>query len=133
MAGASADSVAAVGQQIAESQEVQMPLKEELIGYLGLLAGVQLNNAEVRAALRRHPMVNDLWQHSSVAQELKEEGRVEGRAEAARHMARIALESRFGTLSEDMLAAIQAADEATLETLITAKSLEDARAQLGLK
>ncbi len=36
MAGTNADSVAAVGQPIAENQEVQTPLKEELIGYLGL-------------------------------------------------------------------------------------------------
>lgn len=132
MAKANADSVAAVGQQIAESQEVQTPLKEELIGYLGLLAGIQLKNAEVRAALRRHPMVNELWQKSSVAQALKEEGRVEGRVEEAREMAQITLEDRFGTLSEDILAALRNADEATLKTVIILKNLEDVRARLGL-
>ncbi len=133
MAGASADSVAAVGQQIAENPKVQTPLKEELVGYLGLLAGVQLDKAEVRAALGRHPMVNDLWKHSSVAQELKEEGREEGRAEEAREMAQIALEDRFGTLSADVLAALKSADEATLKKLITVKSLEAAWALLGLQ
>ena len=137
IAKANADSVAAVGKQIADTQEVQRPLKEELIGYLVLLAGVQLGNAEVRAALRRHPMVNELWKHSSVAQELKEEGREEGltagRVEEAREMAQIALEDRFGALSADVLAALQSADEATLKKLIVLKSLEDVRAQLGLK
>lgn len=133
MAGANADSVAAVGKQIAEQQDVQRPLKEELIGYLGLLAGVQLDNAEVRAALRRHPMVNELWQYSSVAQALKEEGRDEGRIEEAREMAQIALEDRFGTLTDDVFAALKRADEATLKKLIIVKSLEDVRAYLGLK
>lgn len=131
MAKASADSVAAVGQQIAESQKVQTPLKEELIGYLGLLAGIQLDKAEVREALRRHPMVNELWQHSSVAQGLKEEGREEERAEA-REIARIALESRFGMLGDDVLAAIQRADEPTLKAVVACKTLEDVQTRLGL-
>jgi hypothetical protein len=77
-------------------------------------------------------MVNELWQKSSVAQALKEEGRVEGRVEEAREMAQIALEDRFGTLSDDVLAALKRADEATLKTLIIVKSLEDVRARLGL-
>ncbi len=136
MAGTSADSVAAVGKQIAENPEVQTPLKEELIGYLGLLAGIQLDKAKVRDALRRHPMVNELWKHSSIAQDLKDEGRIEGRSEGrieeAREMAQIALEDRFGTLSEDVLAALKRADEAALKASITAKTLEQVRARLGL-
>ena len=132
MAGTNADSVAAVGKQIAEQQEVQRSLKEELIGYLGLLAGAQLDNAEVRAALMRHPMVNEVWQHSSVAQALKEEGRDEGRIEEARRMARVSLEKRFGALSDEVLAAIQNADEATLEDMVGSRTLEEARAHLGL-
>jgi predicted transposase YdaD len=137
MAGTSADSIGAVGQQIAENQNIQTPLKEELIGYLGLLAGVQLDNAEVRAALRRHPMVEDLWQHSSVAQALKEEGREEGRIEGQvageRRIVRKSLESRFGALDEQLLAALEKADEPMLELLITVKSLEDAKRHLGLQ
>ena len=140
MAGTNADSVASIGKQIAEQQDVQRPLKEELIGYLGLLAGVQLNKDEVRAALRRHPMVEELLKHSSFAQALKEEGREEGREEGltagrieeARRMAQVGLEKRFGTLSDDVLAAIQAADEATLENVVGARTLEEARAHLGL-
>ncbi len=82
-------------------------------------------------------MVNDLWQHSSVAQALKEEGREEGREEGfverERKIIQKSLESRFGKLSADVLAALGKADEATLERLITVKSLEDARALLGLQ
>jgi predicted transposase/invertase (TIGR01784 family) len=139
MAGATPDNVAAIGQQIADIQEIKTPLKEELVGYLGLLAGIQLGNAEVRAALRRHPMVNELWQHSSVAQALKEEGReegrAEGRAEATHDLARLALEGRFGELSTDLLEALGRADEATLRELIkrvARDSLEQIRTLLGL-
>lgn len=135
MAGATPDNVAAVGQQIADTQEIKTPLKEELVGYLGLLAGIQLGNAEVRAALRRHPMVNELWQHSSVAQALKEEGREEGRVEATHDLARLALEGRFGELSDDLLEALGRADEATLRELIKGVAhdpLEQIRTLLGL-
>jgi hypothetical protein len=130
MAGATPDTVVAVGQQIAELQEMKTPLKEELVGYLGLLAGIQLGNAEVRAALRRHPMVNELWQHSSVAQALKEEGRLE----AARRIARRALERRFRSLPEEIVAALGRADEATLEELAVEAdlSLEQVQVRLGL-
>lgn len=76
-------------------------------------------------------MVNELWQHSSVAQGLKEEGREEERAEA-REIARIALESRFGMLGDDVLAAIQRADEPTLKAVVACKTLEDVQTRLGL-
>jgi hypothetical protein len=44
-------------------------------------------------------MVNELWQHSSIAQDLKEEGQAEGHLAEARDPARLALEGRFGTVS----------------------------------
>lgn len=84
-------------------------------------------------------MVNELWQHSSVAQALKEEGReegrAEGRAEATHDLARLALEGRFGELSTDLLEALGRADEATLRELIkrvARDSLEQIRTLLGL-
>ncbi len=77
-------------------------------------------------------MVNELWQYSSVAQALKEEGRDEGRIEEARRMARVSLEKRFGLLSDEVLAAIQNADEATLEEVVGSRTLEEARMYLGL-
>jgi predicted transposase YdaD len=131
MADTTVESVATVGQQIAAVQELSRPLKAELVGYLGLLAGIQLEHTEVRAALRRHPMVNDLWQKSSIAQDLKEEGRL---AEA-RDLAQLALEGRFGPLSADLLTALQDVDEATAREVIqsvTRISLEQVRVRLGL-
>ena len=76
-------------------------------------------------------MVNDLWQHSSIAQDLKEEGRLEG----ARDLARLALEGRFGTLSPDLQTALQGVDEATAREIIQSVSrisLEQVRTRLGL-
>jgi hypothetical protein len=56
----------------------------------------------------------------------------EGRIEEARRMARVGLEKRFGPLSDEALAAIQNADEATLEDVVGSRTLEEARAHLGL-
>jgi len=53
----------------------------------------------------------------------------------ARRMARIALEGRFGPLSDDLLAALQKADEATLRELVghvSTETPEQVRARLGL-
>ena len=80
-------------------------------------------------------MVNELWQHSSIAQDLKEEGQAEGRLTEARELARLALEGRFGTLSADLLDALQGVDEAAAREVIqsvTRISLEQVRARLGL-
>jgi hypothetical protein len=58
-----------------------------------------------------------------------------GQEEGRRQMVRAALEGRFGTLSEDLLAALNAADEATLRDVVAhigTDSLEQARARLGL-
>ncbi len=92
-------------------------------------------------------MLNDLLRESSVAEtfieegrekgreEGHEEGRVKGRAEGERRMAQTALEGRFGALSDDVLAALARADEATLLALVAhvaTDSLEQARARLGL-
>ncbi len=85
-------------------------------------------------------MVNELWKESSAAQILLEEGeakgRVEGRAEEARKIARAVLTRRFGPPAEEVLAAIDAADEATLleiiENMSSGESLEQVRTRLGV-
>jgi predicted transposase YdaD len=125
MAKADGTSVANVGQQIA-NQKLGERLKELLIGYLGLLAGIQLDKDVVLEALRRYPIVDKLWQSSSVGKALVEEaeargraeGRVEGAAQAARRMARLALEGRFGALDQEALTALDKAEEATLAALV---------------
>ena len=135
MQGMTPESVVEVAEQITEAALAQEQ-QSEFIGQLVVLAGVQLEEEAVRAALRRHPMIDELWNASSVAQALREEGREEGRAEGrmaeAREMARVALESRFGPLAEDMLAAIGHADEPTLKAAVACKTLEQVRARLGL-
>jgi hypothetical protein len=69
-------------------------------------------------------MIEEIWKESSFAEAVTEI--------TARRMARAALEKRFGPLSEDVLTAIQAADEATLEEVVGSLTLEEARAHLGL-
>lgn len=76
-------------------------------------------------------MIDDLLEYSSVAQAFVEEGE----RRMARRMALIALEGRFGPLSDDLRAAIEAADEATLQEIvahIATESLDQVRARLGL-
>lgn len=76
-------------------------------------------------------LMREIWKESSY----KDAVRDYARKKTAREMARLALEGRFGTLSDDMLAAIRAADMAALKKVIahiTSDTLEQARARLGL-
>ena len=96
-------------------------------------------------------MVDELLKESGVLQILAREmaaeevaeaeakamaqGTAQGMAQGERQMARVALEGRFGTLNDDILAAIEAADEATLRALVgnvASDDLQQARARLGL-
>lgn len=105
--------------------------QSEITGTLVLLAGVNLPLDTIIEAIRRRPMLGEIFEESSVAQWLMEKGQEEGR----RQMVRAALEGRFGTLSEDLLAALNAADEAALRDVVAhigTDSLEQARSRLGL-
>ena len=76
-------------------------------------------------------MIDDLIKESGLA----DEWIAEGERRMARRMARIALEGRFGPLSDDLLAALQKADEATLRELVghvSTETPEQVRARLGL-
>ncbi len=136
-AGHDPEKVVVVAEQIVETPLTQEQ-RSEFIGQLVVLAGVQLAEEEIRTALRRHPMIDELWNASSVAQALREEGRVEGReegrVEGVRDVARLALEHRFGALDADLLRAIHAADEPTLTAIIThaEETRDQVRARLGL-
>lgn len=137
MQGMTPDAVVGVAQKIAETS-LAREQQSEFIGQLVVLAGVQLAEEKIRQALRRHPMIDELWNASSVAQALREEGRkvgkVEGRAEGLRLAARLGLEHRFGALNADLLQALDTADEPTLTGIIiyAEESLEQVRARLGL-
>jgi hypothetical protein len=126
MAQVTAESTLAVAERI-----VQAPLpdeeRRELTGLLLVLAGIRLSPMAVLDVLRRNRMIDDLLKDDSVAQILIEEGE--------RRMAQVALEGRFGTVSEDLLTALRTADEATLRALVShvaTDSLEQVRARLGL-
>ena len=83
--------------------------------------------------------MNDLLKESGfteiAAELLAPRYRAEGMRDMAREMAREALIGRFGALSPDVLAAVNAADEETLKTIVgqvSTISLEEVRARLGL-
>jgi len=138
MAGATVETTVATAERIAA---LPAPREEctDLIGLLAGLAGIQFPHATVLAALRRHPMIEELLRESSVAQELLDEGRAEGeargKADGERQMAQLALEGMHGPLGEDALAALHAADEPTLRALVSnieTDTIEQVRQRLGL-
>ena len=102
--------------------------KSRLMGLLDLLAGMRLPRADLVKALERDHMIEEIWKESSFAEAVTEISR----KEMAREMAQIALEDRFGAISQDILEALNMADETTLKSLLKAKSLEDVQALLGL-
>ena len=79
-------------------------------------------------------MINELWKHSSIAQELLAEGREEGRKEGALQVTRSVLERRIGKLDEKVVQALEQMDIATLEELAADATLtrEQLKARLGI-
>jgi hypothetical protein len=142
MAGASVEATVQTAQQLA-ALPASKEERSDLVGLLVGLSGIQFPPGAVLSALKEHPMVDELLKESGVLELLAQEMAVEAAAEAEikgklegeRQMARVALEGRFGTLGGDILAAIEAADEATLRVLVgnvTSDDLQQARARLGL-
>ena len=134
MAGASIETMIETAERVIAAP-IPRGEQSEITGTLVLLAGVNLPLDAIIEAIRRQPMLDEIFEESSVAQYLMEKGQEEGRRQTARDMARMALESRYGTLAEDLLAALNAADEAALRDVVAhigTDSLEQARARLGL-
>ncbi len=138
MQGISVDRTLEVAERIAQ-RPLERASQAELLGQLTLLAGVRLPWKELIDKIRSNAMVDELWEASSMGREYYEALKAEGRAERAsagmRKMARVALEGKFGTFPEDMLAALEIADEAALVTVvghIASDTLEEPRARLGL-
>ena len=80
--------------------------------------------------------MNDLLKESSFKDVMADLLRPELEAEGMRRFAQTALESRFGPLTADMQAALNKADEATLQALaehLSTDSLAEMRARLGLR
>ena len=79
--------------------------------------------------------MNDLINESSFTEVIEELRGPKWKLAGMREMAQGVLESRFVSVPVDVLAALNAADEATLKALIPAistESLEEVRARLGL-
>ena len=142
MAGATPAVIADVAGRIAE-----MPLprheRVDLAGILATLAGLRFSRDVVEQTIRSHPMIRDILRESSFAaimrdegkQEGIQEGKQEGRQEGQRELAHMALESRFGPLTADVLAALRTADEATLLAVVlhlATDNVEQVRQRLGL-
>lgn len=142
MAGAPLATLEAVAERIARA-----PLPEaergELTGLLAVLAGLRLPRPVVQEVMRRNPMLRNLLNESSVAELLREEagaegrtkGRAEGKEEGQRELVLAILESRFGPLEPEELAALRVAKEPTLRGLAihsATDSREQARLRLGL-
>jgi hypothetical protein len=118
--------------------------REQLTGDLALFAGMRLPWEDIYEAIRRRPMLKDLWEQSSLGKALEviAEERGEARGEArgaentARHMATLAIMARFGGgLDADLLEAIDNASQAACELAITHVSggtLDEIRAAFGL-
>lgn len=125
-----AESTFAVAEKIAQAP-VPRQEKSHLMGLLGVLVGMRLPEVEVLKALERDHMIEEIWEESSYGEAVQ----THARKKMAREMAQLALESRFGKLDEDILAALKPADEATLKALVAHSStdtLEQVRARLGL-
>ncbi len=134
MAGATIETTVAVAERIAGAPLSRVE-RGELSGLLWVLAGPRLPRAVVLPALRRNPMLRDLWRDSSFGELMRDEAKEEGRQEGMRELAEAALEGRLGTLSADVVAALQTADGTTLRAVvahIATDSPAQVRQRLGL-
>src|SRR5690348_14545938 len=130
MAGVTAATTVRVAERIATSPAPRQE-RSDLIGLLVGLAPTPSSRRTLLDQLRRNPMIDELLRESGIIQEFIEQGRTEGE----REMALVALEGRFGPLSENVRAAVAAANEAALRELmahLTTASLEQVRARLNL-
>lgn len=126
MGNPSVEDAVRVAERIA-SAPVSEQERGELTSLLVALADLRLAHGQLLEALRRHPVIDEIIRQSALAEEFLAEGE--------RRLARAALEGRFGPLSEDIVAALKTADEATLIQLVAQLStltLEQARGLLGL-
>jgi len=135
MSGVTAETTLAVATRIAASP-LPLATRRELTALLAVLASRRLSPQAVGAVLRSNRMLEELLRESPLAELFKEEGRQQGRQEGLREMARLALQGRFGSLPDDVAAAILHADEETLRSLVvhaSTESWEEVRSRLDLR
>jgi len=150
MAGVTVETTLAVAERIAAAP---LPRHErsELTGLLTLLAGLRLSRKTLLEAIGRNTMIKDIWEESSFADAAYDifhdrlvaegkavgeaMGRAEGEATAARELAQLALEGRYGALSDDLVTTLASADPAACRAIVahlTTDTLEQVRERLGL-
>jgi len=160
--GASVDTLVETADRLAVAP-LPPDTRDILTRSLVLLAGVRFPRDLISEVMRRKRMIENLWEESSLGaalEQLAEErgeargeargveigveigeargveiGEARGQMKAMRTMARLALEDRFGTLTEDILMAIDSANPETLQGVVlqaSADTLAQARARLGL-
>jgi hypothetical protein len=146
MADVSVETTLAVAERIAAAP---LPRHErsELTGLLTLLAGMRLSRVTLLEAIGRNGMIKDIWEESSFADaaydifhdrliaEGEAKGEAKGEATATREMARLALEGRYGALSDDLVTALASADPAACRAIVahlTTDTLEQVRERLEL-
>ncbi len=138
MAGSTVETTLEVAERIAGAA-LPPPERDELLRVLVLMAGLRLPARALGEALRRRPMIEDLWKESSLGQALldlaEERAREQGKADGLRQATEVALEGRFGSLDADLRAALSTADQDTLLDLVAhvaTITLPHTRARLGL-
>ncbi|HLJ82434.1 MAG TPA: hypothetical protein VKT52_13165 [Ktedonobacterales bacterium] len=127
MAGATVETTVALAERLATIPAPQQE-RSDLIGLLVGLSGVNIARDILLSMLRRNPVIDEILKESSIAEVFREEG--------MRRTVHIVLEGRFGPLADDLLAAINGADEAALEQVAAhaaTDTLEQIRERLGLR
>ncbi len=133
MANVTVDRTAEIVDQIAAS--VPDPQRTELVGDLALFAGMRLPWEAIYDAIRRRPMLKDLWEQSSLGKALEVIAEERGRLNTLHEAIRVVLTTRFGPLPDDLAHAIESADEATSRSVLDrvgADTLEQVRALLNV-
>lgn len=131
MAGMTADSAVAVAERIAVAP-LPAHEREELTNQLLILAGLRIPRQALREALRRKPMLEDLWKESNLAGAIEDLAMERGMRESIR----LVLEARFGPVDTAVIEALKPLDEDALTELTrhaATDTLETFRGRLGLQ
>lgn len=113
-------TVEAVLQAVEQIAATSLPREErsELAALLALLAGIRQPRGTISEALGRNAVLNELVRESSVIADWLDEGRAEGRVEGLRAAVHVTMAGRFGSVTEQLQAAIANASEAALEAAL---------------
>jgi len=135
MANVNVDKTAEIVDQI-EAAPIPEAQRTELVGDLALFAGMRLPWDAIYEAIRRRPVLKDLWEQSSLGKALEVIAEERARLDTLHDAIRVVLNTRFGMLPDDLVGAIDNADEAASRIILArigADTLEQIRALLNLE